>query len=56
MADLVLRGGRVIDPASGRDETTDVAFGDGKVTGVGPNLPGDGAKSSMRAGFSSCPG
>src|ERR1700746_1557701 len=38
MADLVLRGGRVIDPASGRDETGDIAFGDGKVTAVGHDL------------------
>jgi dihydroorotase len=44
MADLVLRGGRVIDPASGRDETADVAFGDGKVTVVGPDLAGNGAE------------
>src|SRR6516165_4441777 len=44
MADLVLRGGRVIDPARGCDETADVAFGDGKVTGVGPDLPGSGAE------------
>ena len=28
MTDLMLKGGRVIDPASGRDETADVAFGD----------------------------
>jgi dihydroorotase len=40
MADLVLRGGRVIDPASGRDEMADLAFGDGKVTAVGRDLPG----------------
>jgi hypothetical protein len=33
MTDLVLRGGRVLDPAGGRDETVDVAFGGGKVTG-----------------------
>jgi dihydroorotase len=44
MADLVLKGGRVIDPASGRDEMADLAFGDGKVTGVGPDLPGNGAE------------
>ena len=44
MAELVLRGGRVIDPASGRDETADVAFGDGKVTGVGPDLASSGAE------------
>ena len=40
MADLVLRGGRVIDPVSGRDETTDIAFGEGKVAAVGHDLPG----------------
>jgi dihydroorotase len=44
MADLVLRGGRVIDPARGCDGTADVAFADGKVTGVGPDLPGNGAE------------
>ena len=40
MADLVLRGGRVIDPASGRDERTDIAFGEGKVAAIGHDLPG----------------
>jgi dihydroorotase len=44
MADLVLRGGRVIDPASGQDETADIAFGDGKVTGLGRELPAGGAE------------
>jgi dihydroorotase len=39
MADLILRGGRVIDPANGRDEAADVAFSDGKVAAVGPDLP-----------------
>ncbi|MCS6879039.1 MAG: amidohydrolase/deacetylase family metallohydrolase [Geminicoccaceae bacterium] len=33
--DLVLRGGRVIDPGTGRDEIADVAFLDGKVAAVG---------------------
>ena len=36
--DLVLRGGRVIDPASGTDRTTDVAFADGRVAAVGDGL------------------
>src|SRR5215469_7187009 len=44
MADLILRGGRVIDPASGRDETADIAFGDGKVTEIGRDLPANGAE------------
>jgi len=42
MTGLILRGGRVIDPASGRDETTDIAFADGKVSGVGRDLQCDG--------------
>src|SRR5207344_2890562 len=44
MADLILRGGRVIDPASGRDETADIAFGDGKVTEIGRDLPARGGE------------
>ncbi len=38
MHDLVLTGGRVIDPASGRDEVADVAFAEGKVSGIGGDL------------------
>jgi dihydroorotase len=44
MTDLVLRGGRIIDPASGRDETADLAFGDGRVTQIGRELPGNGTE------------
>jgi dihydroorotase len=36
--DLILRGGRVIDPAQGIDRITDVAFAGGKVAWVGDNL------------------
>lgn len=38
--DLVLKGGRVIDPAAGRDEITDVAVADGKIAAVGADLSG----------------
>ena len=38
--DLVLRGGRVIDPSQGIDRVADVAFSDGRVTMVGENLEG----------------
>ena len=44
MRDLVLTGGRIIDPATGRDETADIAFGDGKVTEVGHDLTVGDAK------------
>jgi dihydroorotase len=32
---LLLRNGRVIDPASGRDEVTDVAIASGRIVGIG---------------------
>jgi dihydroorotase len=38
MYDLILKGGRVIDPASGADSVADVAFADGEVVAVGPSL------------------
>ncbi len=38
MAKLLVRGGRVIDPASGQDGVADVLLTDGRVTAVGANL------------------
>lgn len=38
--DLVLRGGRVIDPSQGIDRVADVAFLDGQVSMVGESLDG----------------
>lgn len=40
MHDLVLKGGRVIDPAQGLDGPVDVAFAGGRVAAVGPGLSG----------------
>jgi cytosine/adenosine deaminase-related metal-dependent hydrolase len=37
--EIVLRGGRVIDPESGFDAVADVAIGGGRVTRVGASLP-----------------
>src|ERR1700720_308863 len=48
MTDLILRGGHVIDPASERDETADITFGDGKVTEIGRDLPASGALATLR--------
>ena len=39
--DLILRGGRVIDPSQKLDAVTDVAFTDGKVARIGAGLPAD---------------
>jgi dihydroorotase len=39
--DLILRGGRVIDPSQQLDARTDVAFANGKVARIGPGLQAD---------------
>jgi dihydroorotase len=39
--DLVLKGGRVIDPSQGIDLVTDVGFANGKVVAMGDGLAGD---------------
>jgi dihydroorotase len=38
MHDLVLKGGRVIDPSQGLDRVTDIAFAGGKVAAIGDGL------------------
>lgn len=55
--DLLLKGGHVIDPASGRDGPADVAFKDGKVAAVADRLS-DGAAKETRsaAGYYVTPG
>jgi len=40
MFDLVLKGGRVIDPTQGIDAVTDVGFRAGRVAGIGGGLLG----------------
>jgi formylmethanofuran dehydrogenase subunit A len=39
MAELVLRGGRVIDPSQNLDGIADVVFADGKVKAAGRDAP-----------------
>jgi predicted amidohydrolase len=38
-SEIVLRGGRVIDPESGFDAVADVAIGEGRVMQIGAGLP-----------------
>jgi dihydroorotase len=45
--DLILRGGRIIDPSQKLDAVTDVAFAAGKVARIGAGLQGD-AKTDVR--------
>jgi dihydroorotase len=56
MANLVLTGGRIIDPANGRDEIADIAFADGKVVAIGRELPRAGAETIDVAGKLVTPG
>ena len=46
--DLVLKGGRVIDPAQGIDGVQDVAIADGKIAAVGRDLSGTGETVDVR--------
>ena len=46
--DLVLKGGRVIDPAQQIDGIQDVAVAGGKIAAVGPDLPRSGKAVDVR--------
>src|SRR5438874_12773803 len=55
--DLILRGGRVIDPSQSIDEPLDVAFAGGKVAALGPDLKaGSESKSRDVSGLIVTPG
>ena len=54
--DLILRGGRVIDPSQGFDGVMDVGFAGGKVAAVGPKLAGEGAQIRDVTGLIVSPG
>jgi dihydroorotase len=54
--DLILRDGRILDPANGRDGTGDVAFRDGQVVAVGGRIQGDSRATVDVAGRIVAPG
>jgi len=56
MSKLLIQGGRVIDPASGRDEMADVAIADGRITHIGQGLDAGGAKCVDAGGCIVMPG
>ena len=56
MLDLILKGGRIIDPANGRDAVADIGFGDGKVAAIGADLPLQGSQVVDARGLIVVPG
>ena len=54
--DLVLKGGRIIDPSQNIDAISDVAFSGGKVAAVGRDLEAGGAAVRDVKGFIVTPG
>jgi dihydroorotase len=56
MSKLLLRGGRLVDPASGHDGVADVLLDGAVVAEVGPGLETAGAKQVDCGGLVVCPG
>mgnify|MGYP001133970293 CR=1 FL=1 len=56
MAKLVIKNGRVIDPASSLDAVADVAIEDGRFAAVGPNLDTTGCEVFDATGLVVAPG
>ena len=53
---VLIRGGRVIDPAQSLDQVGDVLLRDGLVAAIGPNLNADEAEVIEATGQIVCPG
>jgi dihydroorotase len=56
MTSFLLKGGRVVDPATGRDEVADVLIADGVVSKIGSGLNGGDAETIDVAGLVVAPG
>ncbi|HEX2196286.1 MAG TPA: dihydroorotase [Actinomycetota bacterium] len=56
MSDFLLKGGRVVDPASGRDEVADVHVSDGAIAAVGTGIDAPGAEVVDAGGKVVAPG
>lgn len=54
--DLIIKGGRVIDPASGKDEVADILISGGKIAKVEAEISADGAEALDANGMIVMPG
>ena len=52
----LIRGGRVLDPATGRDEIADVLIEDGRIAAVDRNITADDAREFDATGLAVAPG
>ena len=54
---LILKGGRIVDPAAGRDGELDLLIEDGRIARIGKSLPVDGAEVfEVKPGWIVAPG
>ena len=53
---ILIRNGRVIDPASGRDEVTDLSIASGRIVGIGPARDFDADRTIDASGLVVAPG
>jgi dihydroorotase len=53
---LLIKGGRVVDPSQNLDEVADVLIENGRITQIGPNLNADGVEVLPVAGLVVAPG
>lgn len=56
MPKLIIRNGRVMDPASGLDTVRDVALEDGRIAAIGENLDSSGSEVFDASGLIVAPG
>ena len=56
MTPLLIQGGRIMDPATGRDEAADIRMEDGRITAIGANLPTAGTEVFDATGAVVAPG
>src|SRR5215470_6067069 len=54
--DLIIKGGRVIDPSVGLDAVRDIATSGGKIVAVAPSIAGDAADTLDARGKIVAPG
>ena len=56
MSRILIRNGRILDPAEGRDQQGDVLIEDGRIAEIGTGLEGRGAEIIEAEGCWICPG